>query len=865
VIAFNTVRGNGAVTPSGGLFLENATAEVRDNIFAANQTRGVKLDTAGTRLHHNDLFGSAVAIEANVGAEPLAWSNLGDDPLFTGPTEPTLQQIAAGQGADSPLVDRGSGSTVARDISGSTRTDDAEDEGTADIGFHRGAAPSMGVPPVQDPPGGGGALTLYVDATSGNDTRTRFDAGDPATPWQTLGRALQVADGAQAGDTISVQVGSYPGPFTVNTAGITVRAAGAVTIPLDAGETGFTINEKDGVAIEGFTVTGGNRAVHATDLADLVVRGCTMTGQAQNALSIARVDGATIDGNAISGATERGMRIQATSNVYVRNNLVVGNGTWGIQFTNEVSDPLSTGNVIAFNTVVGNGAGPSAGGGLQLQKTTGEVRDNVVTEQADVGLYLAAVDVTVHHNAFSGNGRDRDQKDDFLPSLFFWANRGVNPRYVDPAGADGVLGGAGWLDDDFRLQQLAAGDVLQSPVVDAGSGAVEALDISGSTARNDQPDAGIADLGFHENATAGVAAPAPMPVGDNLQRTFYVSASLGDDARTSATARRRETPWRTLARALNRVLPGDTVVVLPGTYAETIQIDVEDVTFLVEEPGSVLLAPPSGNGITIEAPDATVDGFVVTSASTGISVLETGPRATIRNCASIGSATDGIRASRVDGVTIESSIVASAGASGIRLKRVTAASVRNNLVYGSGDWGISLDAPSNGSVSAGNVIGHNTLHANRLGNLSLLNAVADVHDNLLTGTPGRALRLDRAGTTLRHNGFNGNGRAIDPPGYILSCTGCSANYPLAPHYVLPAGPDGVLGGAGWADDDFRLRSPADGGPVSQAIDAGSDAVASLQIGGTTSTTGALDAGIADLGFHYIDSTRAMPLPATALP
>ena len=50
------------------------------------------------------------------------------------------------------------------------------------MGYHAGAGPSMGAPPVQDPPGGGGALTLYVDAASGDDARTRFDAGDPATP-----------------------------------------------------------------------------------------------------------------------------------------------------------------------------------------------------------------------------------------------------------------------------------------------------------------------------------------------------------------------------------------------------------------------------------------------------------------------------------------------------------------------------------------------------------------------------------------------------------------------------------------------------------------------------------------------------------
>ena len=47
--------------------------------------------------------------------------------------------------------------------------------------------------------------------------------------------------------------------------------------------------------------------------------------------------------------------------------------------------------------------------------------------------------------------------------------------------------------------------------------------------------------------------------------TFYVSNS-GNDFRDRATATNRNTPWKTIQRALNSAFPSDTVVVLRGTY-----------------------------------------------------------------------------------------------------------------------------------------------------------------------------------------------------------------------------------------------------------------------------------------------------------
>ncbi|MBL1742240.1 hypothetical protein ELE21_29810, partial [Klebsiella pneumoniae] len=78
------------------------------------------------------------------------------------------------------------------------------------------------------------------------------------------------------------------------------------------------------------------------------------------------------------------------------------NADWGISLDDTAGDaqPPSTGNVVAFNTVHANRSG------VRLLNASGEVRDNSITSQRDVGLYLAAPDVTVHHNNLSANGRD---------------------------------------------------------------------------------------------------------------------------------------------------------------------------------------------------------------------------------------------------------------------------------------------------------------------------------------------------------------------------------------------------------------------------------------------------------------------------
>jgi hypothetical protein len=115
--------------------------------------------------------------------------------------------------------------------------------------------------------------------------------------------------------------------------------------------------------------------------------------------------------------------------------------------------------------------------------------------------------------------------------------------------------------------------------------------------------------------------------------------------------------------------------------------------------------------------------------------------------------------------------------------------------------------------------------------------------------------------TFRDNIVNNNGRGgiaaaplalaavsigfnMNDGGYSEGVLPGATDLAADPHFASPAGADGRLGGAGFADDDFHLR------PGSPAIDAGSATALELGISGSAVAGATDDVGIVDLGFHY---------------
>jgi len=112
--------------------------------------------------------------------------------------------------------------------------------------------------------------SLHVDASTGDDARSRAQASSAATPWKTIARAL--AD-ATPGDTILIAPGLYPEPLRIEVSGVTGGldlniVGGSVTVSSTPRE--LNIESMDGAV----RVTGGAAWLRVkTATGDIDVRG----------------------------------------------------------------------------------------------------------------------------------------------------------------------------------------------------------------------------------------------------------------------------------------------------------------------------------------------------------------------------------------------------------------------------------------------------------------------------------------------------------------------------------------------------------------------------------------------------------------
>jgi len=209
-------------------------------------------------------------------------------------------------------------------------------------------------------------------------------------------------------------------------------------------------------------------------------------------------------------------------------------------------------------------------------------------------------------------------------------------------------------------------------------------------------------------------------------RTFYV-ATTGDDTANGSVA----TPWRTLQRAAQNVVPGDLIIVRPGRYAGFVLgwdspqngTAANPITFQ-GEPGAVIEARNlrTADGINLEgASYIVIEGFAIANGGT---ITRAGIRSVInqhvviRNNQVDQAGRWGILTGFSDNVTIENNITSR---SQIEHSSVNAI-VRNNQVWGNAANGIHM----NGDLSQG-------------GNGLILNALVDknvIYDNGRQGGSG---------------------------------------------------------------------------------------------------------------------------------
>ena len=350
------------------------------------------------------------------------------------------------------------------------------------------------------------------------------------------------------------------------------------------------------------------------------------------------------------------------------------------------------------------------------------------------------------------------------------------------------------------------------------------------------------------------------------ENAYYLrtNGSDADDGRTPIQA------WRTLDHALSRIGAGDTLYLgageYPGGWSYSVQApDSSPVTIFGDRDGIhtgdagdvLVLGGGMDHALEIaESANVTLRGLTLRGSDPGTGLYLQGTTRNIRvvDC-DLYENERGIVTQTAEGLLIEATRVTNNTSDGIVLGETLGTRILQNLVYNNAASGIVLAAPSTEILIQGNTFfrnGADHLREEQSG------GTGTVTSNVFAEGGSLSVRLLGGSSFTRANNlvFANQG---DP--------GSPLDLEADPLFASPFGVDGMLGGVGAADDDFRMLS------TSPAIDAGLASAADtiLPFTGPASTrttrtdvladgTGG-DGSALNLGYHYpvdLDPIRNLP-------
>lgn len=189
---------------------------------------------------------------------------------------------------------------------------------------------------------------------------------------------------------------------------------------------------------------------------------------------------------------------------------------------------------------------------------------------------------------------------------------------------------------------------------------------------------------------------------------------------------------QSIQQAVDRAKPGDTVLVLPGTYRGSVQVTVPDLTI-------------RGSGDrTVITPTAVPAGNACTAAGSGICVTGTADHplagVSIESLTISGFAKHAITASGTARMNVRYVLAQDNGQYGISVEKSTRARLSGNRLRNNGQAGIFVANLTNGEGGAldteGATISGNDLSGNRIGIVARRVRNLTVENNKLTGNCG---------------------------------------------------------------------------------------------------------------------------------
>ncbi|MBX5166591.1 MULTISPECIES: choice-of-anchor Q domain-containing protein [unclassified Rhizobium] len=194
--------------------------------------------------------------------------------------------------------------------------------------------------------------------------------------------------------------------------------------------------------------------------------------------------------------------------------------------------------------------------------------------------------------------------------------------------------------------------------------------------------------------------------------TYYV-ATTGSNSGNGSTS----SPFRTISDAMaSNLKPGDEVVVKPGTYNESINIDKDgsaagNITLRSEVPGAALIRPPAGSytGISVNGNYVVINGFDIK-----------------------GGTGDGIEANNVHHIQILNNTVHDSGESGIQFNQSDFIRVEGNETYNnaSSGWYSGISIYENRNITGDtSTDGYRTIVRNNISHDNITKAGAHTDGN----------------------------------------------------------------------------------------------------------------------------------------
>lgn len=198
--------------------------------------------------------------------------------------------------------------------------------------------------------------------------------------------------------------------------------------------------------------------------------------------------------------------------------------------------------------------------------------------------------------------------------------------------------------------------------------------------------------------------------------TYYVDASTGNDSLTSQQARDNPaTPLKTIKAALAFAHAGDTVLIQPGTYTETVESKRDGAPgalITLQGTNGAIVQPPTGkNGIFVSHSYVAIKGLTVQKAATGLKLGPhdggNGPVAglEIKNNTLINN-TYGVKFTNAPSAEAANNTIAQNRVDGLSFTSANNANLHDNTVTGNGRYGFYIKG------GTGHLICNNTVTSN---------------------------------------------------------------------------------------------------------------------------------------------------------